>query len=316
VSAGLLKADLAYGSFFLRANPANPVEEYFDIIASRPNELLTEWAHSSGDGLAPNFRAGLLLKPTPDLRLGASFSLPVNVTLEGNSYFYFYMPDIPEYHNRTDVFVFPDAMNNILSSGATYFVEEVSFESEVTLPAQLSGGIAYQLSDRLLVSGGLDYTLWSQFEGYEFKYEFSNPSITRNDTLNLWMAEDMVVPADWSNTFRGSLGIEYAYNDAIKLRTGYSADQSPNSQELDEVFFLHPAFFDTGLKHGIHGGLGITFENVILDFAAQYIFYPDTYQGANKYLEVGGESGKIITNMPGDYSGSALESAVQFTLRF
>lgn len=316
LSAGLLKADLAYGSFFLRPNPANPVEDYYDLIASRPNELITEWTHSSGDGLAPNFRAGILFKPMPDFRFGFSMALPTKLTLEGDSYFYFYMPDIPEFHNRNDVFVFPDAVHNILSSGAVYSVEAVKFETDITLPAQFAAGVAYQFSDRLLFSGGLEYTLWSQFEGYEFKYEFTNTRITRNDTLNQWMTENMVVPADWSNTLRGSLGLEFAYNDMIKLRAGYSLDQSPNSQELDEVLFLHPAFFDTGLKNSIHGGLGLTFENVILDIGAQYVFYPDTYQGANEFLEAGSETGKIITNMAGDYSGSAVETVIQFTVRF
>ncbi len=314
-SAGLLKADLAYGGFFLRPNPANPDEPYYDLIAGRPNELITEWQHSSGDGLAPNFRAGLLFKATPDLNFGASFAYKTKVTLEGNSYFYFHMPDIFDYHTREDVRTYPGAMNYILSSGARY-MGYANFKTEITLPGQLAGGVAYKVTDRLLVAGALEYTFWSQFKGYYFDYTFLDENITRNDTLNVWMAEDMNVPVDWSNTFRGSIGLQYAYSDVVQLRAGYSADQSPASQELDEAFILHPAFFDPGLKHSFSAGLGLVFEDVMLDFATQYISYPETVQGGNMYLESNGEVDEIMDNMAGTYDGSAWESIVQFTVRF
>lgn len=309
LSAGALKADLVYAGFFERPNPADPNAWYYDDIASRPNNLITEWQKSDGYGYAPNFRAGLLLKATPEFSIGLSYSHKTTVTIEGDAFFYYYMPDIPVHHGDDQVGKFPDSINYILSSGARY-EGEATFETEITLPGQVGAGLAYRISERLIVAGDLEYTFWSDFKGYVFNYTFKDGSITRNDELNSFLTQNMSLPVDWRNTIRGAIGLQYDLSDLVILRGGYNADQSPFKKEANSG--QHPAFFDPGLKHGFNLGLGLEFENVIIDFSTEYLHYPEATEGGNLDLDDDG----IVDNLAGTYSGSAWESIVQFTVRF
>lgn len=309
-SAGVLKADLIYGSFFLRPNPADPAASYYDQLVSRPNELITEWQRTDGNGLAPNVRAGLLFKATPKLNLGASFSMKTTVTVDGDMIVEQYMPDNWYYHTRSDVSKYPDSIFYILSSGAVIQTNG-TFKTEITLPSQIAGGVAYQFNDKLLVAADAEYTMWSQFEGYKFDYTFPEGRISRSPVLDDWMRQNMTVPVDWRNTLRGSLGVEYGYSNMLKLRGGYSFDQSAVKDGA-----LHPAFFDPGNKQSLNVGVGLVFENIILDFATQYLRYPETTETGNSYLTgLGGDDG-IVDNMAGTYGGSAWETILQFTVRF
>ena len=307
VSAGVLKADLVYGGFFLRPNPADPVAPYYDQIASRPNELITEWQRSDGEGYAPNVRAGLLYKAGSKLSLGASLALGTNVTVEGDTYFEYYMPDNPFYHSRSDLN--PDSISYILSSGAK-LEGNGRFKAEIKLPGQIAAGAAYIINDKLTLSGDLQYTLWSRFDGYKFKYTIAD-RLSRNDTLNAWLRQNMSVPVDWRNTLRGAIGAEYIYSTMLRLRGGYALDQS-----AFESGALHPAFFDPGTKQSFNLGVGLVFENIMLDLATEYVRHPQVTDRGNVYLAGDGVVDNIVDNMAGTYSGSAWESIVQFTVRF
>jgi len=310
LSAGVLKGDLTFANFYLRPNPLSEDSSYHSQVASRPNDLITEWQRSEGDGFAPNFRAGMFLKATPKFNLGLTYAMKSTVNIEGDAYMYYYMPDIFYYHNRTEVRTDPGSLGFILSSGATY-TGEASFETEVVLPAQIGAGAAYQLNDRLTVAGDLEYTFWSDFKGYRFNYTFKDSSITLNSYMNDWMVQDMITPVDWKNSVKGSLGLQYQYTDVIHLRAGYCADQSPVEQGT-----LNPAFFDPGLKHTFSLGLGLVFENVMVDLATGYTAYPESRETGNTDIESDGASDGIVDNMAGTYSGAAVESILQFTVRF
>jgi len=311
ISAGVLKNDLVYGGFFLRPNPADPSALFYDQVASRPNELITEWQNSDGKGYAPNLRAGFLLKPTPRLNIGLSYAIQTKATVKGSSYFYYYMPDNPAYHTRPEVMTYPDSINFILSSGAIYKAD-ADFKTDVTLPAQLAGGLAYQLNDKTLVAADVEYTFWSQFDGYKFHYTFADANITTNGPMNTWMTQDLAVPVDWKNSLKAAVGIQYAYRDGVLVRCGYSADQSPVKDGTQS-----PAFFDPGLAHSFNLGLGLVFENVIIDLATEYRLYPEATENGN--MDITGDgiaADMIVDNMPGVYKGSAFESIIQFTVRF
>ncbi|MEZ5357637.1 MAG: outer membrane protein transport protein [Candidatus Zixiibacteriota bacterium] len=306
LSGGVLKGDLNYGGFFLRDNPADPNAAYYEDIASRPNNLVTEWQKTDGNGVGANLRVGVLAKPTPKISFGLSYAMKSTITIDGDADFNFYMPYIPYYNSN-----FPDSADYILTSGAVY-TNSGSFETEVTLPAQFAAGIALQVTDKLLVAGDLEYTFWQDFEGYVFKYTLPDPNLTRSARINTWAAESMSVPVDWDNTLRGSIGLQYDYSEMIKLRCGYAADQTPVKYGT-----MTPAFFDTGLKHSFNLGLGLVFENVRLDISTEYLHYPESIEAGNTYLEdANGDTDTIFDNMAGTYKGSAIESIVQFTYRF
>lgn len=316
ISAGLLKADLVYAAFELRPNPFDPEEGteatlYTDLVTSSPNNLLTQWHKEDGNGYAPNFRLGLMYKPNARLSLGASYSHKVSVSLEGSFDTYYYMPDIPTLFSQlTDT----EAMEYILSSGVRY-TSYGDYKVDIDLPGQMAAGIAYKFNDRLIVAADAEYTLWSQFSGYRFRYTYIKTDISTNDELNTWMTQDIYLPVEWRDTWRISLGAQYDYSSTIKLRGGYMADQSPYFKDDDDNS-LNVAFFDSGTKHAISLGLGVYFENISFDLGTQYIIYPSETTSGNTYFEVDGAIDGIADNTPGNYEGSAWESILQFSVRF
>lgn len=311
ISTGVLRGDLIYGGFFLRPNPASTTAIYYDQIASRPNDLLTEWQRSDGKGWGFNLRAGLMYKATPKLTFGFSGAIPSQVTVKGDTYLMYYMPDLQEYHSRSDVSSSISAENYILSSGAVY-AAHAQFKTKINLPGQIGGGVAYLVNDKLTLAGDLQYTLWSAFKGYEFQYTFASSAITLNNGINQWMTQNMSLPVDWKNTLRIGVGAEYSYSDIIKLRGGYAADQSPVKSNTQ-----NPAFFDSGLSHSLNLGLGLVFANSItIDLSTEYVINGKTTDSGVTYLTSDGGTDNIADNMAGTYSGSAWESIAQITVRF
>jgi long-chain fatty acid transport protein len=310
LSTGVLRGDLNYGGFFLRPNPISTSAPYYNEIAGRPNDLITEWQRSDGKGWGFNLRAGLLYKASPKLTLGFSGAIPSQITVKGKSHLSYYMPDIAQYHSRPDVGSAINAENYILSSGAVYGAN-ADFKTKIKLPGQFGGGLAYQVNEKLLVAADLQYTLWSSFKGYEFQYTFVSTAITLNDGINQWMTQNMSLPVDWKNTIRGAIGMEYAYSEIIKLRAGYAADQSPVKDGGQ-----HPAFFDPGMAHSLNIGLGLVFDNIIFDVSTEYLINAKATEVGTSYLTSNGTADNIADNMAGTYSGSAWETIAQFTIRF
>jgi long-chain fatty acid transport protein len=309
-SIGVIKSDLSYGSFFLRPNPASEDSAYHSQIASRPNNLITEWQKSEGRGVSPLLRTGIFIKASPRVNIGLTYAMESRVTIEGDSYLYYYMPDIPFYNSRSDVNTARSSIDYILSSGARYEAE-AEFETDITLPAQFGIGLSYQVTDKLLVAGDLEYTMWSEFDGYIFDYAFEDTSITLNSDLNAWMVKDVAAPVKWNDIFKLSLGARYQYSDVIQLRAGYMADQTPVEEGT-----LTPAFYDPGLKNTFSLGLGLTFENVILDLATGYTAYDESKEVGHVDLNSQGIYDGISDNYGGTYGGSVFESIIQFTVRF
>ena len=121
------------------------------------------------------------------------------------------------------------------------------------------------------------------------------------------MRQDLSVPVDWKNSVTASLGVQYAYRPGVLFRGGYAVDQSPVKDGTQT-----PAFFDPGLSHSFNLGLGLAFENIIIDLATEYRLYPEATEAGNVDLTGDG----VVDNMSGMYKGSAFETVAQFTVRF
>lgn len=310
ISAGVLRCDLNYGGFFLRRNPADPAAPYYSQIASRPNDLIAQWQRADGYGWGFNMRAGLMYKASPNLTVGISGALPSKVTIQGNARLLYYMPDDTAYNSRPDVRPNIDSLNYILTSGVQYSTD-ARFTTSVQLPAQVGIGAAYLVNEKLTVTGDLQYTLWSYFKGYRFSYRFPSEQLVYNSVLNTWMKQAMAVPVDWKNTLRGAIGLEYMYSDVVRLRAGYASDQTPVEEGT-----LHPAFYDSGLRHSLNVGLGLVFERFIIEVATEYGRFDKSTESGNRDLAGDSTPDGVVDNLPGTYEGGAFETIAQFTIRF
>ncbi len=139
-----------------------------------------------------------------------------------------------------------------------------SAESNLTLPASVSLGTAYQVTADLSVEADLIYTFWSSYD--ELKV------IT--DTLGT-----SVEPKKWDDTFRFQLGAEYALNENWDIRSGYVWDQSPINEHADFLAF-------PGNRHIFSIGGGYKTGNWNIDAAYAYLLGEDTTYNVTNYGKV------------------------------
>jgi long-chain fatty acid transport protein len=97
--------------------------------------------------------------------------------------------------------------------GAPLSGRDSDISARVDLPESLSFNVFSQLNSKWDVMADATWTRWSRFEELRIKFDSGAP--------------DAVTEEKWSNVMRYSVGVNYHYNDAIKLRAGLAYDESP-----------------------------------------------------------------------------------------
>ncbi len=124
-------------------------------------------------------------------------------------------------------------------------------KASVSLPENFSISAFSHLNDQWDLMGDVTWTRWSRFK--ELRIDFANAT------------PDAVTPENWENTMRYSIGVNYHYSDAIKLRAGLAYDEEAIKDEfrtaripgndrkwlsLGASYVLSPASkFDIGYAH-------------------------------------------------------------------
>ena len=90
--------------------------------------------------------------------------------------------------------------------------------ADITLPETFSASAFSKLNDQWDLMGDLTWTRWSQFQ--ELAVYYTNGQQLTKTTEN------------WSNTLRYSIGANYHYSDAIKLRAGLAYDEEAISDQF------------------------------------------------------------------------------------
>ena len=91
-------------------------------------------------------------------------------------------------------------------------------KADVTLPENFSVSAFSRLNDTWDLMGDITWTRWSRFK--ELRIDFANAT------------PDAVTTENWENTMRYSVGINYNYSDAIKLRAGLAYDEEAIKEEF------------------------------------------------------------------------------------
>jgi long-chain fatty acid transport protein len=146
-----------------------------------------------------------------------------------------------------------------------------------TYPGSISAGIAIR-HRYWTIEGDFEWTLWSSFDAVSLTFD-NNPEF------------DVVLPEDWTSTWRGALGVEYLLSDTWEVRGGYSYDHSPAPTENLSPF-IHDQDRDTFSVGG-----SWKYETLRLDFDARYVHFrvAPTF-GVNRY----------------DYNGTYKSDGLQF----
>lgn len=90
--------------------------------------------------------------------------------------------------------------------------------AKVALPETFSVSAFSRLNDQFDLMGDVTWTHWSRFK--ELRIDFANA------------VPDSVTPENWSNTLRYSVGANYHYSDALKLRAGLAFDEEAISDQF------------------------------------------------------------------------------------
>ena len=311
VSFGLglqvLRADLIYTTLLFRDNPYEGTP-----LAVRPWDKITEWNHNDGNGWGFGLRAGLMFDLTEKLNLGLTGNLPFDITLEGTSKLEYYMPlnsDLVGLGSTDGEDYDPGTPEYLFASG-TKIVDTADFEAKLKLPASMAMGLAYSVSERLLIALDAEYTFWSSYDGLDLTFSNHRGLTGAADTSALvrdFLTADVAYPVDWKNSARVALGARYHFRDMLTVLAGWALDQSP----AGETGNLSPQFIDTGDKRTFSSGIIYHYDRWDFGLAGSYTKYPDLTVSADD-----SDSDGLPDYMTGQYKADIYETFLSFNYRF
>lgn len=142
---------------------------------------------ADGEGLGYNL--GLLIDLTPELTFGAAYRSEIDLTAEGDVQF-----------------TVPAAIPEPLFSGISALLPSSSAKSKLTLPQQLTAGLAWKQSEQLTVEAGVRWEGWSAFDALTVRFPDGSSATT---------------PKNWHDTWAANLGARYQLNPKVALLGGY-----------------------------------------------------------------------------------------------
>ncbi len=221
------------------------------------------------DDVGFGFTAGALITPMPGMQIGVGFRSSVDHTLEG------------------DVDVTSPA-------GATIFQSDA--KADVETPETLGLSLVQQVTDRLSLTGTVEWTNWSRIE--ELRVEFDTPGVP-----------DDVTEENWEDTFFFALGANYQLNRSLLLRGGVAYDQTPIRDEF------RTARLPDEDRYWI--ALGATYaltDLITIDVGYAHVFIRDS-SIEEDFDAVPGPM-TVTGTVVGEYENSADIFAVQANLKF
>jgi len=187
-----------------------------------------------GTGDAWGYNFGLLLKPSKNLKIGASYRSPFHLQLKDGDF---------KASDNTSVFPFPFSV--ALPMG------ETKASGKLELPATAALGVAYTL-DRLTLAADADWTFWSSYK----ELKITNATVASFSSTSR---------KDWKDVVALRLGAEYRVTDPLALRAGFVYDPTPVPADT-----MGPELPDaTRLNYMV--GAGYKVGPVTIDGALMYI---------------------------------------------
>lgn len=115
--------------------------------------------------------------------------------------------------DTTDIGIgFRSSVKHGLKGKARIGLGNPDITAKFTSPETVTVGIRQQVSDQLALMAGVEWANWSRFEALDVKSGG---------------ASLLVVPQQWKDSWFISAGAEYAYSEALTLRSGVAFEKSP-----------------------------------------------------------------------------------------
>ena len=166
-------------------------------------------------------------------------------------------------------------------------------KADVSLPENFSVSAFSRLNDTWDLMGDVTWTRWSRLK--ELRIDFANAS------------PDAVTPENWDNTLRYSVGVNYHYSDAIKLRAGLAYDEEAISDKFRTARI--PGNDRKWLSLG--AGWQVTPASK-LDVGYSHLFISDASIDDDQRAAAKGRNGRLR----GEFEGSVDLLSLQYTHNF
>ncbi len=189
----------------------------------------------TGDGEGIGFNIGLQLQISDALSFGAAYRSEIEVDVDGKAEF---SQAIPDMRGKTTL----------------------------TLPQQLTAGLAYRFTPAWIVEAGVRWEDWSSFD--ELAIDFGTSS--------------MIYPRDWDDTWAFNIGTKYRLNDRVALMAGYLYGDNPVPDSTFE-----PAIPDSD-THLFTIGSELTFDQFKVALAYGFQLQEDRDKKTNEYTVLDG----------------------------
>lgn len=199
------------------------------------------------------YNVGFMFNPTNKMRLGVNYrSKIVMEARDGDATFH----DVPAFLQGT--------------------LKNTQFNADLPLPAELTAGLSYQVTDKFLVAFDINRAMWSAYKA--LVVEFANGAPTSNNPRNYKDATTYRVGAQYKAnekfTFRAGW-----YHDESPVQDGYFAPETPRNSSMG---------YTGGLTYQIGKRFGIDVSFLYLHFDEVDNSYDHYTEGANQNVSFGG----------------------------
>jgi long-chain fatty acid transport protein len=190
------------------------------------------------------FNVGMLHRMTPALSWGLSYRSKLEIEYAGDA-------------RVTQVLTGNPQFDAIVRTRIPFGID-LPVATEIEFPDMASFGIAYALSDRLLVEADVNWTGWSTFD--EVPIDF-----TGGATNSL---PDTTIPEQWDDAMNYRVGIRWG-PPAGQWRFGYVFDETPQPEEA-----VSPLLPDAD-RDGFTFGFGREAAKLSWDLAVMYLVFDE-----------------------------------------
>jgi long-chain fatty acid transport protein len=228
-----------------------------------------------GDGTGYGYNLAVAYDLTREMTIGVSYRSKIDVDVDGNS-------------STSPTFAVP------LPPLFTTFVTPLNSKgrTSLTLPQQLTAGLAYQVSAPLILEVGLRWEGWSAFKSLKLTLD-NGTAIPET-------------PRNWHDTFGLNAGGKYRLNDNVALMWGYVYG---NNAVPDSTF--DPSIPDAN-THVFCVGTDLSYQQFKLALAYAYQVFEDRKKNNN----IGEIPGIPTATANGEYKSDAHLLAVSLGYKF
>ena len=224
-----------------------------------------------GKGItAWGYTAGFMFNPTDKFRLGMNYRSEIIMEARDGDATFGELPELLENDPRFN---------------------PTTFGADLPLPAELTVGMSYELTDKWLVAFDYNRAMWKAYDALVVNFASGTQSVN---------------PRNYKDASTYRIGTQYKANDKFTFRAGWYFDESP----VQDGYFAPETPRNDSM--GYTGGLTYQVNNKLgIDFSFLYLHFDEVDNSYNYYQENGN-----FLPFGGTYKNSVFSPGIGITYGF